>query len=120
MDYFEHTVRYTSGRTSDPRNHADSTCVTGAFHPKTEGQQAIRLIRKTFPRIHDTITSCWGTEDLSDRLQFMLNYDTVNRQGFPFEVANALMIVALQHSMEFNHPSKSEAELRSKYKPARW
>lgn len=118
--YFEHSGKYRSGATSDPRNHADASCVTATFHPKAESQQAIKLIAKEFPRIHKTITSCWGTELLSDKLQFMLNVDTENRQGFPFDIANALMIVAMQHSREFNHEPKPEVQLRAMYRPDRW
>lgn len=116
----EHTGTYRSGRSADPRDHSKVNDCTSSFHPKTEGQAAIRLIGKKYPRIRDEIVWNWGQQRLTDRLQFMLNVDTNNRLGFPFDVGNALMIVALEHARQFKHETKSEAQLRAMFKPDRW
>lgn len=61
----------------------------------------MKLIEEKYPRIHKMITICWGSEELQQKLTNLMQYDNANREGFPVEIMEALMIIQEIHMEEF-------------------
>jgi hypothetical protein len=64
-------------------------------------QDALRVVFLKFPRISVMIDACWGSPELHKKLTEMLQVDNVKREGFPPDVAEALMTIQEWHMDEF-------------------
>lgn len=63
--------------------------------------EAMELLKQTYPRIHGMIEVQWGHLDLHNRLTKMLQADSDGREGFPLNVFTALMTINDAHMTEF-------------------
>jgi hypothetical protein len=63
-----------------------------------------KLIQENFPRIAEQIDSAWGTKELPQYINSLMldsSDGDRNRQGFPLEIASALMCLWNTHDIEF-------------------
>jgi len=59
------------------------------------------IIERDFPRIAAMMRELWGTGALDDYLAKLVVDDRGGRQGFPAEVMDAILEIALRHSQQF-------------------
>jgi hypothetical protein len=76
-------------------------------------EKAMKLIEEKFPRIHKMITICWGSEELQQKLTNLMQYDNAQREGFPMDVMEALMIIQEIHMEEFGFEPQASTFLDS-------
>lgn len=116
----DRTGGYRNLYTVDPRDNTKHNDVTGQFHPHVEFKMSMKLIGTKHPHIFKKIYKDWGTQKLQDYLTFIMNVDTEGRQGFPFDSANALMTIILEHSSKFDLTAAPETQLKRTFRRDSW
>ena len=66
-----------------------------------EFDRALDLIKNFYPRIYEMISLMWGERVLHEKLTNMIQADSYGREGFPFDIAMALMKIHDAHMTEF-------------------
>jgi hypothetical protein len=83
-------------------------------------QNALRVVFLKFPRISVMIDATWGSPELHQKLTEMLQVDNVKREGFPAEVAEALMTIQQFHMEEFKFDAFTNSMFLDSKLPDHW
>lgn len=87
----------------------------------TVSQPPLQVVEAKYPRLHRTITLMWGTQEMQNIFSKWLLTDTHDRfgnrrRGFPQDVQEALLLLAIQHAETF----KLEPDTTFDPPPDRW
>ena len=69
--------------------------------PELAGNANYQTIDKRFPHIGRRLAETWGTADFVQYISDLMNDTRGGRQGFPADVASALMMLSMTHDKEF-------------------
>ena len=69
---------------------------------------AAELIKEKYPRIYELIEATWGSIELDTYFDRLIIDDRGNRNGFPREILNALLLLAKSNKKEILINNKDE------------
>lgn len=78
-----------------------------------EISEASELLKEKYPRIYERIEATWGSTELDSYFDRLIIDDRGNRNGFPKEVLNALLLLAKSNRKELLINTNEEKNLWS-------
>jgi len=68
---------------------------------KRRFDEAVAVLKKNFPRLHQSMASLWGTAQGESFLDGLIVDDRGGRQGFPADTMRALLVLQRIHFLKF-------------------
>jgi hypothetical protein len=68
---------------------------------KQRFDEAVAVLKKNFPRLHQSMASLWGTAQGESFLDGLIVDDRGGRQGFPADTMRALLVLQRIHFLKF-------------------
>lgn len=84
----------------EPENEIEHVLAKKRPNDLEEISAASELLKEKYPRIYERIEATWGSPELDSYFDRLIIDDRGNRNGFPKEVLNALLLLAKSNRKE--------------------